>query len=355
MIQTEDKTKQGFAPPSALKRSDVICQRCFRLKHYNEIKDVPLSDDDFLKILHAISEKRALVVKLVDIFDFNGSWLSGIQRFAGNNDVVLVGNKVDLLPKSVNHNRVMNWMRAEAKELGLRPAAVHLISAEKAIGIDQLSASIEEMRSGSDVYVIGVTNVGKSTFINRIITSVSGLRESKITTSRFPGTTLDLIGIPLADGQTLYDTPGIINHQQMAHFVDKDELKTITPTKEIKPKIYQLRAGQTLFFGGLARLDFVKGNRQPLVCYFANGLLIHRTKLEKADALYMKQKGELLSPPKAANKQAYPPLKKHVFHLRGEKTDIVISGLGWITINGAGEFAAHAPEGVAVSLRKSLI
>ncbi len=46
-IQTEDKQGVGYAPESALKREHVICQRCFRLKHYNEVQDVPLTGDDF--------------------------------------------------------------------------------------------------------------------------------------------------------------------------------------------------------------------------------------------------------------------------------------------------------------------
>ena len=52
-IQTEDKTGLGFTPQSALEKGletgEVYCQRCFRLRHYNEITDVQLTDDDFLK------------------------------------------------------------------------------------------------------------------------------------------------------------------------------------------------------------------------------------------------------------------------------------------------------------------
>ena len=36
------------------------------------------------------SEKvDALIVKIVDIFDFNGSWLPGLHRFIGNNKVLI--------------------------------------------------------------------------------------------------------------------------------------------------------------------------------------------------------------------------------------------------------------------------
>ena len=72
---------------------------------------------------------------------------------------------------------------------------------------------------------------------------------------------LDMIEIPLDDGSALYDTPGIINHHQMAHHIDASELKYIMPKKEIKPKVYQQNAGQTLFIGALARFDFIQGER----------------------------------------------------------------------------------------------
>ena len=57
-IQTENKEGLGFTPQSALEKGletgEVYCQRCFRLRHYNEITDVHLTDDDFLKLLHEV-------------------------------------------------------------------------------------------------------------------------------------------------------------------------------------------------------------------------------------------------------------------------------------------------------------
>lgn len=354
-IQTEDPTKLGYAPASSLEKEQIICQRCFRLKHYNEVQDASLTDDDFLKILNSLGTTESLIVKVVDIFDFNGSWLPGIHRFVGKNPVLLVGNKVDLLPKSVKVSKLVHWMKHEAKELGLKPIDVQLVSAEKGLRIRELLQVIEKYRNGKDVYVIGCTNVGKSTFINRIIQEVSG-EKNVITTSHFPGTTLDMIHIPLDDGTTLTDTPGIINHHQMAHYVGKKTLKLMTPKKEIKPKVFQLNEEQTLYIGGLARMDYVSGGRRSFVVHVANDLTIHRTKLEKADNLYKEHKGELLSPPFEEDAQELPELVKHTFSLPEGKTDIVFSGLGWITVPEPGaKVQAWAPKGVNVSIRPALI
>ncbi len=116
---------------SALEKEMIICQRCFRLKHYNEVQDVSLTDDDFLKILNEIGKSDALIVMIVDIFDFNGSWLPGLHRFVGRNKVLLIGNKVDLLPKSVKTGKLIHWMKHEAKELGFKAGRCFLVSAAK--------------------------------------------------------------------------------------------------------------------------------------------------------------------------------------------------------------------------------
>ncbi len=357
IIQTEEKDQLGYTPKSALEKGletgEVYCQRCFRLRHYNEIQDVQVTDNDFLQLLNGIGKEDALIVNVVDIFDFNGSLIPGLHRFVGDNPVLLVGNKVDLLPKSLKRGKLTQWMRERAHEVGLRPDDVVLTSAKKNSEMTTLLATIEQHRKGRDVYVVGVTNVGKSTLINGIIKATAGLRDV-ITTSQFPGTTLDKIEIPLEDGHFLIDTPGIIHPYQMAHYLGTKDLRIIAPTKEIKPKAYQLNPGQTLFLGGLARFDFIQGERSSFIAYVSNDIDIHRTKLEKADAFYQKHKGGLLQPPRPEEVDDFPELARFEFSVK-EKTDIVFAGLGWLTISAPCKIAGWAPKGVDVIQRKALI
>lgn len=252
VIQTEDKDALGYTPASALNKGletgELYCQRCFRLRHYNEIAPVSLTDDDFLRLLSHIREANALIVYVVDIFDFNGSIIPGLHRFVGKNPVLLVGNKEDLLPRSLRRSKLTDWLRQQANQAGIRPLMTTLVSAKKNHQVEELLATIEKYRQGRDVYVVGVTNVGKSTLINQIIKQRTGV-EDLITTSRFPGTTLDKIEIPLDDGHELVDTPGIIHQEQMAHVLPAEDLRLVAPQKEIKPKTYQLDEQQTIFLG----------------------------------------------------------------------------------------------------------
>lgn len=357
VIQSSDPKQPGYTPASAIKKGlaseELYCQRCFRLRHYNEIAPVSLTDDDFLHLLSQIRDANALIVYVVDIFDFNGSLIPGLHRFVGDNPILLVGNKEDLLPRSLRRPKLRDWIRQQANQAGLRPIDTVLVSAKKNHEIDQLLDTIEKYRHGRDVYVVGVTNVGKSTLINQIIKQRTGVKDL-ITTSRFPGTTLDEIEIPLDDGRKLVDTPGIIHPHQMAHVLSAKDLKIVAPQKEIKPRTYQLDSEQTVFIGGVARFDFEKGPRSGFVTYFDNNLKLHRTKLANADRFYEKHCGDLLTPPTADEVADFPPLEREEFHVN-QKSDIVFEGLGWITVPAGVTVAAWVPKGVAALVRKAMI
>ena len=353
-LQAEDPDAPGYVPEHNLYREDVICKRCFRLKNYNEVQDVGLESEDFLNLLNGLAEKNGIIVNVVDVFDFEGSFINAIKRIVGNKKIILVGNKMDLLPKQINKRRVKEWLKKTARKYGLEAEDVVLISAEKNEGIEDLLTSINTLRNHEDVYIVGTTNVGKSTLINKLIERSVGEKDV-VTTSRFPGTTLDMIDIPLDEKTFMYDTPGVIQAHQMTHFVTENELKTIMPKKEIKQRIYQLNEGQTLFFGGLARIDYVSGGRRSLVCYFSNELNIHRTKTENANELWRNQLGSLLAPPNNPENFDLQDIKAVRLETGKEKRDVMISGLGFITIDEGAKVIVRVPKNVDVVLRNSIM
>lgn len=352
-IQTTDKTQPGYTVPSAYEKGiesgQLYCQRCFKLRHYNQLEKASISNDQFLKMLNTIGEKKALVVNVIDIFDVYGSVISGLHRFAGKNPVLVVANKMDLLPKSVNKRRIKHWLQKQLADNGIKPIDIVLTSGQKKQQVDDVLMQIEKHREKRDVYVVGVTNVGKSTLINSIIASLGGQKDL-ITVSRFPGTTLDNIYIPFEDGKHLIDTPGIIHEHQMAHYLSDKDLKLVSPQKELKPVTFQLNEEQTLFLGALGRFDYIKGNRNAVTCYFSKDLMLHRTKLMNADNFYEKHAGELLVPTTAIE----VPLSRVEFQVSAG-SDVVFSGLGWITVHKDAKIAAYAPKGVDITIREAII
>lgn len=344
----------GYVPEQALERETILCQRCFRIRHYGELESVEQDPEVYLNMLDQISMSESLVVQVIDLFDFNGSYIPGLTRRIGKNPLLIVGNKLDLFPKETNWKRLRDWVIRSVKEWGIHPVDVVLCSATKGLKINEVIHAIQKYRNGQDVYIIGTTNAGKSTFVNRLL-SEEGASKTLITTSPYPGTTLDLIRIPLEDGKDIFDTPGIVRKDRISEWLEAKELKTVIPQNTLRPKVYQLNERQTLFFGGLVRMDYLKGERQSFVCYVSNRLYVHRTKLENADLFEKKHRGELLVPPKSP--ETVPPWEKHVIMLSGdEKKDIVISGLGWIaTGKERGHLEIWAPKGIEIGLRPAII
>src|SRR5690606_24429139 len=118
-IQTDDPTKPGYVPERALTRETIICQRCFRIRHYNEVAEVALNPDDYRRLLSSIGEQPAVVVMVVDLFDLEGSWIAGMQRHIGGQTLHLVANKCDLFPPETNWQRMEQWLYRQAREQGL--------------------------------------------------------------------------------------------------------------------------------------------------------------------------------------------------------------------------------------------
>lgn len=353
MIQSEDEKKIGFVPKNALNNDKVLCKRCFRLKNYHELQKTNLTSDDFLNILQEIGDQNCLVVYLIDLFDYNGSLINGLSRHLNNNDILVVGNKRDVLPKSLKDIKIIHWLRRQLKEIGIKPVDVLLSSGVKNYNLDLLIDKINEYRHGRDVYLVGVTNVGKSSLINALLKHYGTDNDSLITTSEFPGTTLDLIEIPLDQQSNLYDSPGIINPHQMAHLVKSEDLKVIIPKSELKPINFQLDDQQSLYFGGLARMDFVKGKHSSFTCYFPKLLKIHRTKLEKSDNLYNRH---LTLVPEIETIKDISEMNTYDFRLPDYKVDLVISGLGFISVNAPNaNIKIHVPKGIGVFIREALI
>jgi ribosome biogenesis GTPase YqeH len=361
IIQSKDNTLPGFVSEELLiskSPAEVICQRCFRIRHYSEVFPYTVSNSDYLQVIEKIKSEDALIVKIVDIFDFSGSFVPAIKELTGNEDVILVGNKMDLLPKNVKPSRILSWLQVMLKSQGFTVLDSVLLSAKYGDNFDELMEKIFQYKGNRNVYIVGSSNVGKSKIINQILRRYLGAASDIVTESLSPQTTIGMIGFQLTDGTFIYDTPGVINKHQYMHYLTRPSYKLTVPTREIKPMIYQLNEGQTLFFGGLARLDIISGETGDVisvVTYFANTLNVHRTKTAKADKLYIDKLYSLLSPP--FNKEEdVPKWIYHEFRVRdNQKYDIVFSGLGFVTLRAPFCVRAYAPFVVGVYTRLAII
>jgi ribosome biogenesis GTPase YqeH len=361
----------------AKKTSVLVCKRCHQLKNYGKMISLDISAEDFKGHIQKLKDRRVLVVQIIDLFDVENSFIPDLNEWVGDNPILLVGNKVDLLPRGASLLRVESWLRRQARKSGLNIVDCMLTSS-KGIAIKDFARKIEILRENRDVYVVGTTNVGKSSLINQFLAEVvqtaPGEKPVKrLTESSLPGTTLKPISVRIGKGHKksssfLFDTPGMMNPHLPTNYLDPDEWTMVYPTKRIQPVFFRMKPGRTIFLGGLARIDFVSNEvrddwqRIIFATFISANLPLHTTSMEKADGIYQKRLGDLIFPPKPGNIELTPLVEKgewtfESFSRKQAFTDICISGLGWVSLSGVGrmKFKVYAPEKLKVFIREPLM
>lgn len=355
-----------------MERESPVCKRCYRIRHYGEFSRVVVSPHEYANQVSRILDEPGLVLYVLDVFDLQGSMVTGLSRYIGGAPVVAVVNKVDLLPSEVHYDALETWVTRELSASGVVPERVQFVSADTGEGVDRLLEFIQR-RPESRVYVVGMANVGKSTLLNRVVSSQSGSRP--FTVSRVPGTTLGLTGVVLETGSghsvQLIDTPGLIHGYRVTDHLCGDCLKATVPQTRLRPRVYQLNPGQSLWIGGYARIDFVQGSHQPIVCYVSNELVVHRTKLERADIIGREHADDILKVPCAkcrtalgeftmyrlsAGQTAGAGKRTNELKIGPRGADVVLAGLGWISLFGQPYHGTLLlPRVIDVTLRPRLI
>ncbi|TPX64993.1 hypothetical protein SpCBS45565_g05489 [Spizellomyces sp. 'palustris'] len=336
-----------------------ICQRCHHLRHYN--KGLIRSYPDAEKLLSGVKVvQRGYVLCVVDVVDFPASLVQGLGNLVGKDKpVILVGNKVDLLP-DVNRDVLKSALRREAKK-SINITDVVLTSAKTGDGLLDLVERIAPVQSGgTDLFLIGCTNVGKSALVNALA-KVTGTDTPGTTTSSMPGTTIGMVQIPLnltnmastlstppSTPGRIFDTPGLYTPHQITHHLTTQELKLVLPTTRITPHKKSLRPGQTLFVGGLYRFD-AKNSPVSITFYGSKLLPLHRCRTVKADILYAKHCGgnHIMFPPLGAHAKEFLPLKLATTVRLGlvEMAELGLGGVGWVSLDGNGRVDVFSPEG----------
>jgi hypothetical protein len=295
----------------------ALCERCFRIKNYNDYKVVSKTNNDFIPILKSI-DKSSLVVLVVDLFNIPD--LSIFRKYL-KNDILLVLTKRDLLPKTLYEEKILNY------DYKIDSIDKIIISSNKNYNYDLLLEKINKYKKSNNVYVVGYTNAGKSTMINKLLYNYS-TNKSMITTSPLPSTTLDSIEIKLDDNLTLIDTPGLLDNN-IINYLKGDEIKKVVPRKEIKPITYQIKGNQVLIIDEYLRIE---ASNIDLTLFISNDLKIKR---------YYKDVDTLKN------------YKKTVLNVN--KNDIVIKGLGFIKTNKKSVVTIYTLDNVEVFTRDSLI
>ena len=222
IIQYDDENKVGYSP----KKDAKLCERCFKLKNYNEKKIIDLKYNNE-EIINNININADNFIFITDFLNLSNKIINTYKRI--NKSKTLVINKVDYIPNSINKEKYINWIKSTYSI----DENIILVSANKNYNIRVINNLILENKNN---YICGFTNSGKSTIINKLCELNN--KKSSILTSLMPNTTLDLIKIKLDDNKFVFDTPGFINND----FFDEN----LYPKKFLKPVTLQLKENDTI-------------------------------------------------------------------------------------------------------------
>lgn len=327
-LQYDDKNKLGYINQDKYD-SAKYCERCFKIINYGEYKSVNTDGCEYIDIYKNINNTNDLVLFLVDIFNINSS-IDIINKYI-DNKIILVITKYDIIPKSVNSNKIKNRL----KELKLNKNIIDIIivSSNKNYNLDLLYERIMNEKESNNVYVCGNTNAGKSTLINKFIKNYSNVYFN-VTTSILPSTTININRVKINDDLTLIDTPGFIEKDNISNFVSSKQLKKIMPSREIRPITYQISKGKTLLIDDLLRIEYVNGEINSFTFYISNDIIVSRIN--------------------TVTNNRCKNLKKTTLNVEGGY-DVIVNGLCFIKITKDALVDIYTKDGVGIYKRKSLI
>lgn len=316
LLQEVNSEEEGYTKNI----NNDLCERCFRIKHYNDYKIIIKDNSDFMPILNQINLTNDLVLLVVDLFNIPSD-LSVINKYL-KNDQILILTKRDLFMDDIYDKKFLDHVGGNYRDK-------IVISSNNNFQFDELFALIEKHQTSKNVYVVGFTNAGKSTMINKLLYNYSD-SDYEITTSILPSTTLNTIEVSLNNNVTLIDTPGIIDAGNIMNIVEGDVLKRITPKKPVKPITFQIKTKQYITVSNLLIVESDYDNSYTF--YFAPALDIDR-------------------------KYSKPLITKLVGHelVVAPNSDVVVSGLGFIKIVKETKIKLYTLDGVNVYVRKALI
>ena len=344
-LQCDDETKEGFVHPNALNKEFILCKRCFQLKHYGKFVESKLVKNSIDLVLNSAA-KDDMIVLIVDCVLNYTPLISILNKLKKFKNIIVVANRYDLYESYFKKNKIMEFLKSEFKKCQFNVNKIFIIDNN----IENIFEYIEQYCVQHNCYLVGLENAGKTTFVNLLLKNIVHEQKNFLVQSKYPGTTIDLIKIPINNKSNLIDTPGIKSDGNILHYLEKDLISKLYLDKKIKQSMYQLNDKQTLLISNLIRFDFVFGNKQTIIFYGSEQLEILRCKTLNVLKTFKNHEKYL-----SLKNNLKVEFKKTTFeNSENENKEIVIEGLGFIKV-GTGIFDIYTLKNVHVYIRNSIL
>ena len=356
ILQCENENEKGYIIPESLHRATPIqiiyCDRCFEtMKAFNNSELEQKVDQEVLKILDDAFATDALIIWVVDLFSFNGTLNSEIAKKVKKLNVVVVGNKRDLFPANVKEESLKEYLVETFNAYGIKPKSVKLLGAANKIDSKELIDSMNAARKGHDVYMIGNSTSGKTSIINRAMKGFENKTSRQIKTITYPGTSVNVLEIPLSRSSFFYELPGISQTTSATGKLEKDVIRQIVPKKAVKVITRSMSAGDALMVGSLAAFEVIKGKATNYRFYSAEGVETRKVQSKKLDDYLNENNIRRFARPVSERLVSFLDYDMFEYAMENDKKwhDIAIEGLGWLSFIAQGQMIrVRLPKGVAL-------
>lgn len=320
ILQATNPEEKGYIPMEKY-RDSMYCERCFKITHYNAKLPVTLKNvNDYL--LKEVNEKAQYVYFLVDFLNINEETMTTFKKITTSKTLLI--SKTDIIPKSIKEQTITEWLK---KVYNITEPILYQ-STKKNTNTHAIIHFLEENKI-TECYILGYTNAGKSTLINKLCTS-NNINNKQITTSLIPNTTIDFIKLPLSSSLTIIDSPGFTLTNTLYKEDEFALLKKISPKKFLKPITYQTKEITSIVIEDKIRLT--PQNKNSLTFYMSNDIKIERvfkTNSQQKDFSIQKIKIK-------------------------ENSDLVIKSLGFINIKEPCELIIYIQDPSLIEVRPSM-
>ena len=355
ILQDENPNIKGYIDSEVLNnhKSEVLmCNDCFNKTIFKPGPVLDDIDEEFYSIINDARATDSLVVLVLDLFSFEGFASDRFKNAIDSSNVIVVGNKRDLLPKEIDDEVLKEYIRHRLrKSCNLHVHEVILTSSIENYNIDLLLESVEKIRARHDVYILGFPNSGKTSLVNCLLKHYKNKTTRVISTIEYPGTSIRVFEVPLDRTSNLYDIPGMSSHNSIQDVVEPSVVNQLLFKKPIVIKSATLSQGSSIALGGLARIDLLKGNKTTVKIFVSDKIELKTIKGKNSlDDIFFEMIEKKSIKPTSKNLTSYEVFDMYDVKIDQEgERDIGILGLGWISFKGNNQtFRVSVPKGVYI-------
>ena len=356
ILQCDNPDEKGYIIPESLNRATPIqiiyCDKCFEtMKAFNNSELAQNIDQEVLKILDDAFATDAYIVWVVDLFSFNGMLNPEIANKVKKLNLTVLGTKRDLFAKNVSDENLINYLTERFNAYGIKPKSVRLVGSTSKFDPKEYIEAMNKARQGHDVYMIGNITSGKTSIINKALKGFENKTNRQIKTIKYPGTSVEVLEIPLSRSSFFYELPGISQDTSVVTKLEKDAAKLITPKKEIKITAKVMAPGDALMVGSIAAFEVIKGKTTNYKLYTAEAVETRKISLKKLDDYIKENNIRRNVRPVSERLVSFHDYDMFEYAMENDKKwhDIAIEGLGWLSFIAQGQIIrVRLPKGVAI-------